>query len=212
MSPIKKPIRQVNRLQLQAALLTAFLLGGISGYGIAIYLPEFSLQKVAILSHSIPTKHPTIADSKPIQVRFSPGGQCTAFVVQAIQSTQKTILVQAYSFTCPQIVGALIDAKKRGVAVKVLVDRSQLTARSSKVSQVLAAGIPIAIDQVPGIAHNKVMIIDDEYVLTGSFNWTAAAEKRNAENLLLIRDPDIHELYRENWEKRAMGAQLMHNP
>jgi phospholipase D len=193
--------------KLQLAILAAFMLGGIGGYGLGAYLPIQSLYPLTSLSRSFQPKTPIPATSNPIQVRFSPGGQCTEFAVKAIQGAQTSILVQAYSFTCPLIVGALVDAKKRGVNIKILVDRSQLTAKSSKVSQVLAAGIPIAVDKVPGIAHNKVMIIDEEYVLTGSFNWTAAAEKRNAENLLFIKDPCVHKLYKENWEKRAMSAQ-----
>lgn len=76
----------------------------------------------------------------------------------------------------------------------------------------MAAGIPTAVDKAIGIAHNKVMIIDDEYVLTGSFNWTTAAEKRNAENLLLIQDPHINQLYRANWQKRASKAIFMRIP
>ena len=53
------------------------------------------------------------------------------------------------------------------------------------------------------------MIIDDEYVLTGSFNWTVAAEHRNAENLLLIRDRSTNKTYRDNWEQRAEKAQVI---
>lgn len=186
----KNPIYQKINLKIKSAILASFIIGGISGYGTAAYWQVIPIQ----------TSSPTI------QVRFSPGGACTAFTVQAIQAAKESILVQAYSFTAPEIINALIAAHQRGIAVKILVDRSQLTARSSKVRQVLGAGIPIAIDKVPGIAHNKIMIIDDDCVLTGSFNWTVAAEKRNAENLLLIKDMHINSIYRENWEQRAMQA------
>lgn len=149
------------------------------------------------------------ASHKAIQVCFTPGGQCTQFVEQAIAKAQNTILVQAYYLTSSTIVNALIAAHERGVSVQILVDRSQLKARASKVRSFLEEGIPISIDTVPGIAHNKVMIIDDKCVITGSFNWTDAAENRNAENLLFIRDPGISRVYRDNWEERAEKAQVI---
>jgi len=183
---------------LQPAILVAFILGSISGYGGSVYLQATQAQ-----AEVAPTS---------IQVRFSPGGQCTQFVEQAIATAQKSILVQAYGFTSRAIAEALIAAHERGIAVKILVDRSQLTARGSKVRLMLEKGIPLFIDVVPGIAHNKVMIIDDTYVLTGSFNWTHAAEYRNAENLLLIRDKHTNKIYRENWEQRARKAQAAQLP
>lgn len=150
--------------------------------------------------------------SASIQVRFSPNGRCLEFTEAAIAKAQKSILVQAYGFTSASIVEALIKAHERGVSVQVLVDRSQLKAISTKVHLVAAKGIPVFIDVVPGIAHNKVMIIDDDYVLTGSFNWTDAAEKRNAENLLLVKDSRLNEIYRANWKKRAAKARAYQRP
>jgi phospholipase D len=141
-----------------------------------------------------------------IQVRFSPGGQCLHFAQQAIASAQKTILVQAYAFTARPIAASLIAAHQRGIEVKVLADRSQRTARGSQIQYLAQNNIPVLIDAVPGIAHNKVIIIDDSYVLTGSFNWTQAAETRNAENLILIADAQVNKLYTANWQARAAQA------
>lgn len=173
-------------------VLLAFIMGGIGGYGVTPYIKSF--------------QNPADSVSTQIQVRFSPGGHCTEFAIQAIQAAQKSILVHAYAFTSPDISDALVDMYKKGIKVQILVDHSQLTARSSQVPKVFHAGVPISIDKVTGIAHNKVMIIDDEYVLTGSFNWTLAAETRNAENLLLIKDKDINSIYRQNWKQRAEHA------
>jgi phospholipase D len=199
----KKQGYKKSKAKFQAAILAAFMIGGIGGYGTATYWQLLQA----------PSQQPILQAGSPhIQVRFSPDGKCTEFTVQAIQAAKRSILVQAYSFTSSVIVSALINAQRRGVNVKILVDRSQLTARGSKVALVLAAGIPTAVDKALGIAHNKVMIIDEEYVLTGSFNWTDAAEKRNAENLLLIQDPYINELYRANWQKRASKTTFMRAP
>ncbi|MGB6088523.1 MAG: phospholipase D-like domain-containing protein [Candidatus Binataceae bacterium] len=93
------------------------------------------------------------------------------------------------------------------VDVRVIVDRSQLNqdrADANAVSRLVAAGIPVLIDSPSGgIAHNKVIIIDGRSVLTGSFNFTTAAENRNVENLIVIRDSMIAEQYEANWRTRA---------
>ena len=63
-------------------------------------------------------------------------------------------------------------------------------------------GIPVWIDSKPAIAHNKVMIIDEKEVITGSFNFTDAAQKRNAENVVFITDIKLAEEFIENWQNR----------
>ena len=181
-----------KKSQPRRTLLAALLLGGIIGYETATYFPA--------------EQAPLFAEHAAVQVRFSPGGNCTQWVEEVIAKAQKNILVQAYSFTSSSIAEALIAAHQRGVAVKILVDRSKLTGKYTQVQRVVDQGIAVAVDKVPGIAHNKVMIIDNDYVLTGSFNWTQAAETRNAENLLLIRGEEVNHIYRTNWELRASKA------
>ena len=65
------------------------------------------------------------------------------------------------------------------------------------------AGVPVLIDRIHGIAHNKVMIVDGIRVITGSFNFTRAAQARNAENLLVIKDQGLAGRYVRNWRERA---------
>lgn len=189
----KKSSQQPNLRR--PSLLVALLVGGILGYEVAHY--RYVEQAT------------NVAKDATIQVRFSPGGNCTQFIEKVIAKAQRTILVQAYSFTSAPITEALIAAHQRGVSVNVLVDRSQRSGKYTKVPRLREAGIPVAIDKVPGIAHNKIMIIDDQYVLTGSFNWTQAAETRNAENLLLIHDPTTNHIYKTMWQQRAARAQAL---
>ena len=136
-------------------------------------------------------------------VCFSPRGGCTQQIVDAIGSARRTILVQAYSFTSRPIADALIAAHGRGVTVELIADSSQRTERQSLIGRVAEAGIPVRIDAAHAIAHNKVMILDGETVLTGSFNFTRAAEERNAENLLIIRDRGLADRYTANWRTHA---------
>ncbi len=136
-----------------------------------------------------------------VQVFFSPRGGCTEAVIDAIGQAKSEILVQAYSFTSAPIAKALVDAHKRGVRVSAILDKSQRSEKYTSADFVAHAGIPTFIDSKHAIAHNKIMIIDKSVVITGSFNFTKAAEEKNAENLLIIRSKDLAQKYIENWEK-----------
>ena len=94
----------------------------------------------------------------------------------------------------------------RGVAVQAILDRSQKTEKYSEADFLAHAGIPTFIDSAHAIAHNKIMIIDGETVITGSFNFTTAAEEKNAENLLLLRDSKLATRYLVNWNEHRRHA------
>jgi phosphatidylserine/phosphatidylglycerophosphate/cardiolipin synthase-like enzyme len=134
-----------------------------------------------------------------IQVFFSPKGGCTEAIVSAIDHAKTEILVQAYSFTSAPIAKGLIAAHKKGVKVQAILDKSQRSEKYTSSTFLTNAGIPTYIDDKHAIAHNKIMIIDRETVITGSFNFTKAAEEKNAENLLIIKDKGLAKVYIENW-------------
>jgi len=133
---------------------------------------------------------------------FSLSCGCTEAVVSALDSAKKTVLVQAYSFTSAPIAKALVDAKKRGVDVQVILDKSQRSERYTSATFLANEGVPTYIDAAHKIAHNKVMIIDGQTVITGSFNFTKSAEEGNAENLLVINNaPELAARYVQNWKE-----------
>jgi phosphatidylserine/phosphatidylglycerophosphate/cardiolipin synthase-like enzyme len=140
-------------------------------------------------------------NNTPSQVYFSPKGGCTEAIVRQIANAKSEILVQAYSFTSVPIAKALLNAHKRGIKVEAILDKSQRKEKYTSATFLANSGIPTFIDDRHAIAHSKIMIIDRETVITGSFNFTKAAEEKNAENLLIIRNNDLAKLYRENWEK-----------
>ena len=142
----------------------------------------------------------------PIEVCFTPGDDCTDAVVQEIDAAHRQVLVQAYSFTSEPIEEALVRAARRGVDVEVVLDKSQRTAQHTGAAVLADVGVPVLIDTIHGIAHNKVMVIDGGAVITGSFNFTKAAQEKNAENLLVIRDAAIAARYARNWRDRAAHA------
>lgn len=142
----------------------------------------------------------TQAPIQQIEVHFSPHGGCTEAVVRELDGARESVLVQAYSFTSAPIAKALIETHKRGVKIRVILDKSQRTEKYSSATFLNNSGIPTFIDPAHAIAHNKVMVIDGRVVITGSFNFTKAAEESNAENLLVIRDAQLAGKYVANWE------------
>jgi len=140
-------------------------------------------------------------------VCFTPGGNCTELLVNAIAGAKTSILVQAYSFTSAPIAKALLDAHKRGVRVQVILDKSQRTEKYSSADFLANQGVPTTIDSNHAISHNKVMILDGDTVITGSFNFTKAAQEKNAENLLIIRDTALAAQYTANWQAHAQHSQ-----
>lgn len=135
----------------------------------------------------------------PTSVYFSPKGGCEQAIVNEINGAKKEVLVQAYSFTSVPIAQSLMAAKKRGIDVRVILDKSQVTTAYSMATFLLNQGIPTYIDSIHAIAHNKTIVIDNKEVITGSFNFTKSAEEKNAENLIIIRSTKLARIYAANW-------------
>ena len=90
---------------------------------------------------------------------------------------------------------------KKGVHVEIILDKSNKSEKYSAGDFTAHMGVATYIDSKHAIAHNKIIIIDRETVITGSFNFTKAAEEKNAENLLIIKSKELAKTYIENWNK-----------
>lgn len=147
-----------------------------------------------------------------IQLAFTPGDDAAGLIVEAIHKARRQVLVQAYSFTHKEIAQALVDAKRRGIDVQMLADGKQMeTIATSRVAWLAEQGVPIWLDTEHAAAHSKVMLIDtgaaDAAVITGSFNFTHAAQYRNAENLLILRgNPNLAEAFAANWRRHKIHS------
>ena len=160
------------------------------------------IKKTALILSFLLFTNPAIAfQSDIINVCFSPDGKCTSAIVEQIDNAKSEILIQAYSFTSAPIAKALINAHKRGVKIEAILDKSNVTGNYSSATFLANNGIPVFIDAMHAIAHNKIIIIDKEIVITGSFNFTKAAEEKNAENLLILKSKELTKSYIENWMK-----------
>lgn len=153
-----------------------------------------------------------------VQACFSPQGKCAAHILREIESAQKELLVAVYAFTSDDLASALVQAKKRGVGIQVVIDREFDRANENSKGKFLdAQKIPlrrISGDKTPGrekdagLMHQKFAVIDRKIVFAGSYNWTHAAEKANDENLLMFREAGpLAEEYRKAfarlWERKT---------
>ena len=205
-----------RKIWLQAAILLVLsaLLASVWGCGAPVTTPKSSQSKTdtTAMSQAKAAKTPLPAAIRQpnkvqatgtIEVAFSPNGGGAGLIIRTIGEAKKTIQVQAYSFTNADIAKALLDAHKRGVNVRVVLDKSQETEKYTSATFLANAGVPVRIDDDFAIAHSKIMILDEETVITGSFNFTKAAEERNAENVLVIRgNKELAKLYLQNWQWR----------
>lgn len=138
---------------------------------------------------------------------FSPGGGCTSAVTSEIASAQHSIQLQGFTFTSPQIATALIDAHRRGVQVQLLLDAGATGDYRTQAQELLRAGVPISVDAKHAAAHSKVILIDARTLITGSFDFTPAAETDNVENVLILHDqPRLQSAYEANFRAHLAHA------
>jgi len=142
-----------------------------------------------------------------VQAHFSPKGGCQDAIARELMRARREILVQAYSFTAEPLALAMVEAKKQGVRVEIVLDKSNELERFSDLHLLLEHGMDVKIDHDHAIAHNKIIIVDKTTVITGSFNFTNQAEHENAENLLIIKGhAQLVNWYRENFFKHRDHA------
>lgn len=133
-------------------------------------------------------------------VYFSPNGGCEQTVLTWVGRANATIHVLIYSFTLDSVGDALLDAYGRGVEVKVVFEKGQVT-QYSEYRRLGDAGVPVRNDTNSDYMHSKVMIVDGIVVLTGSFNWSANAEENNNENLIVLEGESIGSVYEADFQK-----------
>lgn len=153
------------------------------------------------LGDATPATADALSRAEVLGLYFTPPADVAAAVMNVINQSQSEVLVQAYGFTHNGIAQALVKAQERGVRVGVLLDQKSETTNRYVVELFTANNIRMRFDGKHAIAHNKVMIVDDSIVITGSFNFTNSAQTRNAENLLVLRSADLAQNYKANWQE-----------
>lgn len=151
-----------------------------------------------------------------LQYAFTPDNQADAMIVAAIDAARRQVLMQAYILTHRRIADALVRAKSRGLEVAVIADYEQARANPAIVRDLMRAGVTLLADAQHAAAHNKIIVIDtghaDCAVVTGSFNFTYAAQHRNAENALVLRgNPPLCDAYFNNWRRHQAHSRAQTN-
>lgn len=139
------------------------------------------------------TPNPRVTlDGTPIDVYFSPDDNVAANLLDLIHNASESIYFMAYSFTSDPLAEAIRARAEDGVTVEGVMDSEQITSNiGTEFDPFRQAGLDVRRDGIPGLMHHKVIIIDEQIVITGSYNFTNSAETRNDENLLVIYDPFI---------------------
>ena len=143
-------------------------------------------------------------------VYFTPPAGVAQAIIAQLDQSQNEVLVQAYGFTHRPIARALVRAQQRGVVVRVLVDQKSEAQNHEVLALLQDSQVQLRGDGRHAIAHNKLMLIDEQVVITGSFNFTNAAETRNAENLLILRSADLAQVYKQQWLRHWAHSQSEH--
>jgi len=138
--------------------------------------------------------------SFPAEVFFSPNGGCMSRLVHWIDSANSSVHVLIYSFTLDEVGKALVSALHRGIDVKVVFEKDQIS-QYSEYGTLRAVGVPVKNDTNSALMHDKIAIVDGNIVLTGSYNWSSTAEERNNENLLVIRDPTLAQRFEAEFQR-----------
>lgn len=135
-----------------------------------------------------------------VEAYFSPKGGLAYKLIDEINGAKKSVHAAIFSFTLNQVAEALVQAHRKGVEVKLVMDQHQGSkAQRGIYERLRREGVMAYKSANKALMHNKYAILDGQTVVTGSFNWTRNAEERNNENLLIIRLPRIAELFELNF-------------
>ncbi|OGO11598.1 MAG: hypothetical protein A2Y53_07095 [Chloroflexi bacterium RBG_16_47_49] len=149
------------------------------------------------------TPDPTVTvNDSLIEVYFSPQDGTLDHILAAVNSAQQSIYILAYSFTSDELANALMEQARSGVSVRVVFDKDQYHSNSgTEFDNLRNVGIDARLDGNPRLMHHKVIIIDQQIVITGSYNFSNNAERTNDENTLIIHNQDIAAAYTAEFQQ-----------
>lgn len=149
------------------------------------------------------TPYPKLmVDGTPVEVYFSPEDGVAAHFLEKIQDAKTSIYFMAYSFTSDDLATALLNQMRAGVTVMGVMEEAQVASNiGGEYERLKAAGMDVRLDGNPHNMHHKVIILDEQIVITGSYNFSANAEKRNDENVLIIDNAEIADWYLEEFKR-----------
>lgn len=168
-----------------------------------IYEKEFNqmLQEKFHNSKSQISHNTVVLGDTKVTPLFSPKDKIiTNNVLPLIQNAKKYVYIPTFIITHEELTNELINAKKRGVDVKLIIDATNVYSRKSKIKELRSAGVPVKVENYAGKIHSKSIIIDDEYIVAGSMNFSNSGENKNDENVLIIENKTLARYYKGFFE------------
>lgn len=149
------------------------------------------------------TPHPSLeVNGTHIETYFSPDDHTADRIIELIQNAQQSIYFMAFSFTSDPIADAMIERANAGLDVAGVMETRQYNSNTGgEFDTLVEAGIDVLLDGNPNNLHHKVIIIDGQIVITGSYNFSRSAEERNDENTLIIYNAEIAAQYLAEFER-----------
>ena len=143
-----------------------------------------------------------VINGTPIQVIFtSEDPAIEPAIIPLVNTATKNIRFLAFSFTDYPLAKAMIDRAQQGVDVAGVMDKTQSGGTGAELGTFFCAGVPVRQDGNPQFMHNKIIIVDERYVITGSLNFSTSAEESNDENVIIIDNPEIARLYMQDFDR-----------
>lgn len=171
----------------------------------AIYDQEFQEMWAGQFGPKSPSQlnqQSVVVNGTPVEVIFtSEDGALENHIIPLVSQAQANIRFLAFSFTDYPLAQAMIDRAAQGVGVAGVIDKTQSGGQGSELGTLFCAGIPVRQDGNPQFMHNKLIIVDDRYVITGSLNFSTSAEESNDENVVILDNPEIARLYVQEFDK-----------
>jgi len=141
-----------------------------------------------------------VINGTPIQVIFtSEDHALETAIIPLVNSATSSISFLAFSFTDYPLANAMIQRAQQGVNVAGVLDKTQAGGQGAELGTLFCAGVPVRLDGNPQFMHNKIIIVDERYVVTGSLNFSTSAEESNDENVIIIDNPEIAKLYMDDF-------------
>jgi phosphatidylserine/phosphatidylglycerophosphate/cardiolipin synthase-like enzyme len=142
-----------------------------------------------------------VLDGTPIQVLFSPEDHVVNNLIALVNDAKTSIRFLAFSFTDYPLAKAMIDRAKAGVDLKGVYETFGSTSDSSELKTFWCIGLPVRQDGNPSFLHDKIIIIDNSIVVTGSLNYSSSADDANEENVVILDNAEIAALYLQEFDK-----------
>lgn len=140
-------------------------------------------------------------DGMVIETYFSPDDGAAPQIISEIRQARSSIDFLAYSFTSDDIAAAIFERAAAGVSVRGVFDADQVESNTGgEYAAFKESGYDVRLDGIPGLMHHKVILIDQQVVITGSYNFSRSAERFNDENIIIIHSPAMAALYQEQFE------------